>query len=210
VAGLIPTTPTDYFTRSTPIAGPRFEANRAANAGYYARAAVWLIASTSLENLLKAAPDDIQTRSLYARIACLAGRHAVAAQQFEKLKALGKYDPRYLPGKGEYERFVEAARKGVIDPASLMGKWTAGTDGHVEFTKDGKYLTTDPKGAPAEGRYRLDGNRLTINNTKGEVLLWTRHVDRGRAHAQERRRGNGPGVNAGEGEVARHPAPANR
>jgi hypothetical protein len=45
--------------------------------------------------------------------------------------------------------------------------------GHLEFAKDGTYHAVNPMGARSEGKYRLDGNRLTINNDRGEERFWT-------------------------------------
>ncbi len=114
VGGLIPHAAIDMTLRNGPMVGPRFARDPEAAGRLYAQPPIWAIFSTACERQLKAMPDNMNLRTVYARGACLAGKLSVAHVQFEKLG--GKYNPNFFPDPREYERYVMEAKKAAAAP----------------------------------------------------------------------------------------------
>lgn len=90
-----------------PIAGPRFESNRAATAGYYASPPVWALVRTAAGRVRDRDPGNTYVPSLYARMACVAGQYVAAREQFQ---AIGEeFSPRVFADRAEYDLFRREA-----------------------------------------------------------------------------------------------------
>jgi hypothetical protein len=90
-----------------PIAGPRFEANLAAAADYYARPPVWALVRTAAGRVRDRDPGNTFVTSLYARMACVAGQYATAREQFQVLG--DGFSLRVFADRADYDRFRREA-----------------------------------------------------------------------------------------------------
>jgi uncharacterized protein (TIGR03066 family) len=72
---------------------------------------------------------------------------------------------------------AEDKKDAKIDAAKLVGKWEPkdkkeGISATVEFTKDGKVtliVSRDGKEMKAEGTYKVDGNKVTMELKQGDM-----------------------------------------
>jgi hypothetical protein len=91
-----------------PVVGPTYQRSKEAIQKYYADARVWLTVKVGLEGQLQVSPGNPILRTLYAKVAVLGGRPAVAAEHFEKLGE--NYTKSYFQNVQDYNECLEAAR----------------------------------------------------------------------------------------------------
>src|SRR5262249_43974896 len=140
---------------------------------FYTQSGIWVPHQVAVESLLKAHPDDVYIRSHYARVACIAERFSIAKAQFEKLD--GKYEPRFFPGKGEFERFAEIANAVPIKAEQLVGKWSHANGAVVlEFDKSGELKMISKlsgKMETADGIFKVEGTKLSMLTSKRNKIV---------------------------------------
>lgn len=107
-------TPLLSMLAEAPVLGPQFPFEQEGLRKYYAQPIIWQQVAAACELSLAEYPDDKFVQSLYARVACVAGRYDVANLLFEKI------GDRYWKGvystRQEYEMFRKWAKDKAPPP----------------------------------------------------------------------------------------------
>lgn len=106
--GQIVWVPVLFLASEAPILGQRFEAERDAVRKYFGHPIMWQLVATTCEQRLAHEPEDAYVRSMYARMACIAGKYDVANREFDRLG--DNYWVYVFESKREYEYFRKWAK----------------------------------------------------------------------------------------------------